>query len=304
MGFQKNRIKLEDIARKLNISIATVSRALDKNPRVKLSTQEKVFVCRGIDQYARKHNYRILISSSRNSFDFESENLASFERGLVDGIIVSPTHQTSNFEHFQNMIKRGMPIVLFDNIIEDLSGADQVLIQDQKAAQAAVEFLIKKGRKKIVFVGGVKEKKVFSDRFKGYQAALQKHNIPFREELVLHCRSFNREEEASDIKRFFANCKTTFDGVFANTDNHGLIAMKTLLHMKYQIPEQISIVGFGDLGVADMYVPSMSCVAQPSFEMGQKAAKLLIDQLKANTDGIHERKIITLDTKLVLRDST
>ncbi|WP_299217991.1 LacI family DNA-binding transcriptional regulator [uncultured Aquimarina sp.] len=343
MGFKKRRVKLEDIARKLNVSIATVSRALDENPRVKPSTREKVFntaklmgympnqiakslssgktniigvliprydepffieVCRGIDQYARNHNYKILISSSRNSYEFEKENLISFERGLVDGIILSPTHETENVAHLNDLISKGMPMVLFDNIREQVSGADHVMIDDKKASFAAVEFLIKKGKKKIAFIGGIKEKKVFQDRYKGFIAALTEYDIPVHKELILHCNSLHREFEDKEILDFFQHLSTTPDAVFACTDNYGLLTMKTLLKTGKKIPEEVAVIGFGDLGLGEVFVPTLTCVSQPSFEMGQKAAELLINQLNEPDEMDHKKTIVRLETQLTEREST
>ncbi|MEW7290154.1 LacI family DNA-binding transcriptional regulator [Aquimarina sp. 2304DJ70-9] len=343
MSLKKRRVKLEDIARKLNISIATVSRALDDNPRVKLSTREKVFkmakvmgympnqiakslssgktniigviiprydepffieVCRGIDDYAREHNYKILISSSRNSFEFERDNLIAFERGLVDGIILSPTHETEMFTHIRSVIDKGIPVVLFDNIREEVQGADHVLIDDDKASFKAVEFLIQKGQKNIAFIGGIIEKKVFQDRYKGYINAMKKYNIPIQKELILHCKSLDRAYEDVEIQNFFNNIPIKPDAVFACTDNYGLLTMKTLLKLDYKIPKDISVIGFGDLGLGEVFVPSMTCIAQPTYEMGQKAAELLIEQLNEANDIDHPKKVIKLKTELVLRDST
>ncbi len=340
---KKRRVKLEDIARKLNISIATVSRALDKNPRVKPSTREKVFktaeamgympnqiakslssgktniigviiprydepffieVCRGIDHYAREHNYKILISSSRNSFEFERENLISYERGIVDGIILSPTHETETFTHIRSIIGKGIPVVLFDNIKEEVSGADHVLIQDDKASYEAVEHLIKTGRKRIAFIGGIKEKKVFQDRFKGYLDAMHANQIEVLDELILHCKSLDREFEDTEINEFLSNLQEFPDAIFTCTDNYGLLTMKTLLKMGYRIPDDVAVIGFGDLGLGEVFVPSMTCIAQPSFEMGQKVAELLIQQFNEPIDKNHRKKVVKLKTELILRDST
>lgn len=343
MTLKKNRVKLEDIARKLNISIATVSRALDRNPKVKKSTQEKVFdmankmgympnqiakslssgktniigvviprydepffieVCRGIDQYAREHNYKILISSSRNSFEFERENLISFERGLVDGIIMSPTHETETFNHIKSIISKGIPVVLFDNIKEEVSGADHVLINDYAASFSAVEFLIKKGKTKIAFIGGIKEKKVFQERLEGYTSALETNNLPIYEELIFHCNSLEKEFEDSEIQEYLKNTSIQPDAIFACTDHYGLLAMKTLLKTGYKIPEDIAVIGFGNVGLGDIFVPSLTCVSQPNFKMGQKAAQLLIDQFSEAPNTIHNKKVIKLKTTLIERDST
>ncbi len=343
MTSKKRRVKLEDIARKLNISIATVSRALDENPRVKLSTREKVInaaktmgympnqiakslssgktniigviiprydepffieVCRGIDNYAREHNYKILISSSRNSFEFERENLISFERGLVDGIILSPTHETEMFAHIKNIINKGIPVVLFDNIREEVPGADHVIIEDDKASFEAVEFLIKKGKTRIAFIGGIMEKKVFQNRYKGYIDAMKKYNMPIHDDLILHCKSLDREFEDVEIQSFLKGVSIIPDAIFTCTDNYGLLTMKTLLRMGYNIPDDVAVIGFGDLGLGEVFVPSMTCIAQPSYEMGQKVAELLINQFNESNDVSHRKKVVKLKTQLVLRDST
>ncbi len=343
MIFKKNRVKLEDIARKLNVSIATVSRALDNNPRVKLSTREAVFktakmmgympnqiakslnsgktniigvliprydepffieVCRGIDYYARNHNYKILISSSRNSYASEKENLIYFERSLVDGIILSPTHETKNMDHLKNLVKKGIPMVLFDNITEKIKGADHVSIDDKKSSFSAVEFLIKRGREKIAFIGGIKQKKVFQDRFSGYLNALNKYKIPVDKNLILHCDSLHREFEEKEILNFFEHLQIKPDGVFASTDNYGLLTMKTLLKSGLKIPEDVSVIGFGDVGLGELFVPTLTCIAQPSFEMGKKAAELLINQFNQSEDPNYKKRTIKLATRLVEREST
>ena len=340
---KKRRVKLEDIARKLNISIATVSRALDESPRVKPSTREKVFrmakamgympnqiakslssgktnligviiprydesffieVCRGIDHYVSKYNYKILISSSRTSFESEQENLSFFEKGLVDGIILCPSHDTETFSHIRSIINKGIPTVLFDNIKEEVSGADHVLINDSKASFSAIEYFIKKGKKKIVFIGGIRDKKVFQDRYGGYLNALKKYNIPIDEDLILHCNSLDREEENLEISRYFISLKKRPDAVFTVTDSYGMMSIKILTKLNYNIPKDVEVIGFGDLGVGKVFVPSLTCVAQPSFEMGLKSAELLIDQLNDESDEKHKKRVITLETKIVFREST
>lgn len=178
------------------------------------------------------------------------------------------------------------------------------MIEDDKASFSAVEFLIKKGRKKIGFIGGIKEKKVFQDRFKGYLDAMQAYDIPIHEELILHCSSLERQFEDNEIQHFFNTINTTPDAIFTCTDNYGLLTMKTLLKMGYKIPEDISVIGFGDLGLGNIFVPSLTCVSQPNFEMGEKAAELLIAQFNESNEFNHAKKVIKLKTNLVERDST
>lgn len=338
-----SNVRLEDLARTLQLSIATVSRAMSDSPRVKPETKARVRakakelgyrpnqiakslssgkthvigviiprydepffieVCRGIDHIARKHNYRILISSSRNSFKFEKENTLAFERGVVDGVIMSFTHQTKTFEHVEEMIERGMPVVLFDNVPKIIEGAGHVFINDFKSAYTAVELLIKNKNKSIGYISGTVLKTVFNQRYEGFVKAHQDYSKVFLKEHILNCKSVHQEHEYQEVYNFLSKLKNMPDAFFCSTDNYAMLCIKSLTRLGYKIPDDVQVIGFGNLHYSSLFTPELTSVSQPSFYMGEKSADLLLSKIN---DGYYlqdDQKKLILQTKIVKRETT
>lgn len=336
-------VRLEDIAKHLKVSIATVSRALNNDERVRFKTKKTIQdkakelgyrpnifakslssgktqnigviiprydeaffieVCRGIDYFARKHNYKIQISSSRNSFSHEQELLNTFNSGMVDGVILSFSHTTNSYHHIHNLIKRNIPIVLFDNILTLIEGAGHVRINDFEAAFQATEFLIKNDNKRIGFIGGVTSKTVFNQRFLGYKKAIKKNRLCLDESLNFNCKSIYQEHEYNELVHFLEKLKVMPDAFFCATDNYAILCIKALTRLKYNVPKDIEVIGFGNLFYSTMFVPELTTVAQPSFKMGKMAAEMLINKIKNNFYLQDNTNELILETKLVQRNTT
>jgi len=339
------RVRLEDIARALKLSIATVSRAMSDSSRVKPQTKKNVLdmadkmgyrpnqiakslssgktnilgviiprydepffieVCRGIDFYARKHNYRILINSSRNSFKYEKENVLTFERGTVDGVAMCFTHETNSFEHVEELIDRKMPLVLFDNISKKIKGAGHVKIDDFQSAFKAVEKLINKKNKSIGYIGGTSKKSVFNQRFKGFVEVHKKHQKLFNKKHVLNCKSYHQEHEFYEVFHFLSKLKEMPSAFFCSTDNYAILCIKSLTKLGYHVPKDIEVIGFGNLHYSSMFIPELTCVSQPSFKMGEKVAEMLLNKINNDYFISEEDKHneIVLPTKMVYRETT
>lgn len=338
-----NNVRLEDLARILKVSIATVSRALSDSPRVKLETKKKVLqlaekkgyrpnqiakslssgktnvigviiprydepffieVCRGIDFYFRKQGYRIIISSSRNSFKFERENVLACERGTVDGVIMGFTHETKTFDHVKELIDRKIPVVLFDNISQNIKGAGHVKIDDFTSAYHAVENLIKNKKAGIGYIGGTSMKTVFNKRFEGFVAAHKVIERNYEDCHILNCKSYHQEHEYREVFNFLSRLKVMPKAFFCSTDNYAILCIKSLQKLGYCIPEDIEVMGFGNLHYSSMFTPELTCVSQPSFSMGEKAAEMLLNKIDKDyylENGINE---IILPTKNVFRETT
>jgi len=335
--------RLEDIARKLKLSIATVSRAMADDKRVKAETKKLVKakakemgykqnliakslssgktgvigviiprydepffieVCRGINQYARKHNYRILISSSMNSIEYEKENILTFEKGIVDGVIISLTHETNTYDHIKELISLNLPVVMFDNYHECLPDTGHVKIDDQQAASQTVDYLINKGNKNIGFIGGTAKKSVFNNRFDGYIKALTDAQIHYNENLVLFCKSIHQKNEYREICEFVENLKIMPDAFFCLTDNYAILLIKILTNLNINVPNEVEVIGFGDLNYSKMLTPELTSVSQPSFKMGDTAAEMILNKIKNGfyvADGSQE---VILPTYLTERATT
>ncbi|MBS3739170.1 LacI family DNA-binding transcriptional regulator [Mesohalobacter halotolerans] len=340
-----SRVRLEDLARALKLSIATVSRAMSDSSRVKPETKQRVLskakqmgyrsnqiakslssgktnvlgviiprydepffieVCRGIDYYVRKHDYRILINSSRNSFKYEKENVLAFERGTVDGVAMCFTHETNSYEHVEELIDRKMPLVLFDNISHKIDGAGHVKIDDFSSAVKAVEILIKHKNNSIGYIGGTSKKSVFNQRFDGFVEAHKKHHQSFKTRHVLNCKSYHQEHEFYEVFNFLSKLQDVPNAFFCSTDNYAILCIKALTKLGYKVPQDIEVIGFGNLHYSNMFTPELTCVSQPSFKMGEKVAEMLLNKIDkgffiSNTDQNSE---IVLPTKLVYRDTT
>lgn len=338
-----SNVRLEDLARALRLSIATVSRAMSDSSRVKPETKKRVKdmaeklgyrpnqiakslssgktnvigviiprydepffieVCRGIDHMARKHNYRIVISSSRNSFKFEKENTLAFEKGIVDGVIMSFTHHTKTFEHVEEMIERNMPVVLFDNVPKLIDGAGHVFINDFKSAYHAVELLINNKNESIGYISGTILKAVFNKRFDGFVQAHKDYGRAFQEEHVLNCKSVHQEHEYQEVYNFLSKLKYMPDAFFCSTDNYAMLCIKSLIKLGYQIPKDIQVIGFGNLYYSSLFTPELSSVSQPSFYMGEKSAELLLSKINNGFYLKNNKNKLVLETKIIKRDTT
>jgi LacI family transcriptional regulator len=335
-------VRLEDIARALKLSIATVSRAISDSSRVKTETKNRVKVmakklgyrpnqiakslssgitnvigviiprydepffievCRGIDHYARKNDYRTVISSSRNSFEYEKENVEAYEKGIVDGVIMSFTHQTNSFEHVEDLIERKVPLVLFDNIGKYIEGAAHVKINDRESALDAVEILVK-GNDRVGYIGGTDLKSVFNQRFFGFEEAHRKHNRSYSKQHVLNCKSYHQEHEYHEVFNFLSKVKEMPEAFFCSTDNYAMLCIKSLIKLGYKIPQDIEVIGFGNLYYSSLFTPELTSVSQPSFNMGEKAAELLIKKIKTGEYMNDNKTELILSTKIVYRDTT
>ncbi len=336
-------VRLEDLARALKLSIATVSRALSNSPRVKKDTKKKVLkkaeemgyrpnqiakslssgktnvigviiprydepffieVCRGIDHYFRKHHYRIIISSSRNSFAFEKENVLAYERGTVDGVIMSFTHDTKTFDHVNELIDRKMPVVLFDNISQTIEGAGHVKIDDYKSSYKAVEILIKNKNKHIGYIGGTSLKTVFNLRLKGLTDALKDNDLEYNPDFILKCKSYHQEHEYFEVYHFLSKLKNMPDAFFCSTDNYAILCIKSLQKLGYNVPKDIEVIGFGNLHYSSMFSPELTSVSQPSFKMGEKAAEMLLSKINQDIYLPDAKSETVLPTKIVFRETT
>lgn len=298
-----SNVRLEDLARALKPRIATISRAMSDSPRVKAETKARelgyrpnqiakslssgktniigviiprydepffIEVCRGIDHVARKHGYRIIISSSRNSFKFEKENTVAFEKGVVDGVIMSFTYKTTSFEHVEEMIERNMPVVLFENIPQMVNGAGHLRIDDFKATYQATEFLIKNNYKSIGYISGTVLKSVFNKRFEGFVKAHQDNRLRFKGENILNCKPYHQEHEYHEVYSFLSKLRKMPKAFFCSTDNYAMMCIKSLTKFGHKVLEEVEVIGFGNLHYTSLFTPELTPVSQPSFNMGEK----------------------------------
>jgi LacI family transcriptional regulator len=328
-----------DIARQLGINPGTVSRALNNHPAISESTKQAVrvvarqlnysqnkiasslrlgrsqilgiiipsaeisffgSVVHGIEKIANQRGYNILIYQSNEESEQEQKGVETFLRSRVDGIMASIAKETRSYDHFAEIKKRGIPLVLFDRANDDL-GVPSVVIDDYKGAYCATEHLIQQGCRRIAHISGQQHIKIFGDRLRGYIDALKAHNIPVLPELIAY-GSVTIESGKECMQQLL---KASPDGVFAVEDFTALGAMQLLKEKQIKIPHEIAIIGFANEAFSAYITPSLSTVDQQTVKMGESAARLFFELSGKNSfyKSATPRKTV-LEPVLMFRESS
>ncbi|MBS1663296.1 MAG: LacI family DNA-binding transcriptional regulator [Bacteroidetes bacterium] len=330
-------VTIYDIARKLNISIATVSRALKDDPVVSKKTKKKIAdlaqemgyrsnhfarnlrtqrtntigviiprinshfmssVIAGIENVATSEGYNLIISQSSESVEKEMAGANTLFNNRVDGLLVSLAYDTESLEHFDPFIKRKVPLVFFDRTAEQKE-CTSIVINNQKAAYEATTHLISQSRRNIVYITATPKRNVYIDRLQGYKQALADQHIPYREDHVI-VGNLSQEAGAEAAARI-REMQPLPDAVFVANDNCAVGCMIALKQMGIRIPEDIAFVGFNNDPVSRVVEPNLTTINYPGYEMGEVAARNLIDHLNGSST-IHST--IILRSELVLRESS
>ena len=259
-------------------------------------------VISGIELVANKNGYNVMICMSMDSYEKEVLNLDMLANGVVDGIIVSvakETEEKKDFAHFKGLINNGIPLVMFDRVIDEIK-CNKVLTNDVDGGYLATKHLINIGCKRIAILTTPDFVTVGNLRFEGYKNALNNSSITFNENLVVEIDE--EKDIANQIKKLFS-LKNPPDGIFAVNEIYAAIAMKIANKKGLKIPEDISILGFTDGLISQFTTPSLTTVAQHGYHIGQKSAELLLNEIEfQDTEYQYQTKII--ETDLILRDST
>lgn len=333
---------LKEIAETLGISITTVSKALKNYSDVSEKTRKAVIalaeelsytpnsfavnlrtkesktigliipevvhhffsnVINGIIAEAEKKGYLVIILQSNESLELEKKQVALLINKRVDGIIMSLSNESNNDFHIKEILRKEIPFVQFDKISK-LIPSSKVIINDQKAAMEAVQHLIDKGCKKIAHIRGPENPQNAIDRFIGYKKALEKNGIPYDSKLVYSCKNVTFEEGIEFAKQIVDE-HPDVDGIFVITD---LVAVGVLAYFNekgIQVPNQIAVIGFSNWFMSQVITPKLSTVDQPSFEMGEQAFKLLLEEMVARKEfSPFTPRTIELETSIIEREST
>lgn len=346
----KKKITLKQIAKELDVSISTVSKALRNSLEISQDTREKVQAfakfynykpnnialslknrktknlgviipeivhyffskaINGIELVANKRGYNVIIGLSNESFDKEVLNMEMLANGSIDGFILSIAKETlslQDFHHFKETINQGMPIVMFDRVINEIE-CDKVIIDDVKGAKLAVNKLISNGCKHIAIVSTKDYISVGRLRTQGYLEALVDNKIKPNTNLVLKVDDKFATDDYLDVleSEIFQLLKENkaIDGIFAVNEIYALTAIKAARKLGRKIPDDIQVIGFTDGVLSKHSTPSLTTVRQHGQKMGEIAAELLIDKLENENEEVQETyKTIVIETDLIEREST
>ena len=313
------QITLHDLAKKLNISVSTVSKALKDYPDVSEKTKKRVLaladklnfspnivasnlrtrhtktigviipnivhdffskVIGGIIDEADKNGYIVILLQSNEKYELEKKQLNLLIQQQVDGILLSLTAETKKFKHIKRLQQQGIPLVMFDKVTDSIE-CSKVIIGDKKSAFDAVSFLIRKGNKRIAYFGGSLVALNFSERFNGYIDALKEYRIPFEDRLV-YMSDKNEQYSHGYIaaERMIKDHGINgIDAVFAATDVIAVGIIKYFNDNKINIPNKVAIFGFGNSFMSSIISPALSTIDQPGYEMGKKAVDILLTEI-------------------------
>ncbi len=336
-----NQVTIKDIARELGISPSTVSRALKDHPDISPETKKLVVdlaeklhyqpnsialslrrsktntigvvipeivhfffstIISGIEDIAYDAGYNVIVTQSNESYEREVTDTKALFNSRVDGMLVSVSRETQKFDHFKALFDRGMPLVFFDRVCESID-TSKVIVDDFEGALEATEHLILQGYRKIAHLKGPENLNISEKRLQGYLKALEKHNITVDESLIVDC-SHGTDKEGMEVTLDLLNADNRPDAIFANNDMAGLGAMMAIKEKKLNIPNDVAVIGFSNWRFTSLTVPALSSVAQPGFEMGQEAAKLLIKQIEMSDDDVLLPETKILKTTLIPRSSS
>jgi len=336
---KKGQVTIKDIAKELNISCSTVSRALKDFPGISPNTRKAVMdlanqynyrpnaialslrnqktnvigviipetvhfffstVISGIEDEAMKEGYNVMICQSNENYEREADSIDALMSARVDGLLVSISRETSDLAHLQKVVDEGVPMVFFDRLVEGMN-ATSVIVDDYQGAYDAVEHLIEQGCRNIVHLAGPENLIIGRKRKEGYLSALEDNEIPIDESYIVECRYGTQEEAETAMEKLLASGKR-IDGVFANNDMAALGSLKAIKKAGLKIPDDIAIVGYSDWQFSSLVHPSISSVSQPGYEMGREAARMMFEEINRKEVGKSVIKI--LDTELIVRESS
>jgi LacI family transcriptional regulator len=335
----KKDITIYDIAQKLAISSTTVSRGLQDHPTINKNTRKKIqdaakelgyrhnnfasslrkqktntigviihelhsnfitSVLAGIEKVTAEAGYDIIIAHSSESFKKEAANALNLYHKRVDGLIASLAFDTIGLDHYKQFEEKGIPVIFFDRV-EEKTESTKVIIDNYKSGYNATQHLIEQGCKRIVLVTANLNRNVYAQRHKGYKDALHDNNTPFKKDLVL-IKDLSEKggmEAAMEILKM----KPRPDGAFITNDFSAAVCMQTLKEHGIKIPEDIAIVGFNNDAISKIVEPQMTTINYPGIEIGEIAARNLINHLNGVSD-IKNTNTIIVRSDLIIRKSS
>jgi len=333
---------IKDIAKELNVSSSTVSRALKDYPGISDETKRKVkevadklnyrpnaialslrksrsftigviipevvhfffsTVISGIEEVASSRGYNVILSQTNESYNREKSSIDTMLSNQIDGFLVSFSKETTDFEHFSKLLNYGYPIVFFDRV-PNIPNAISVMVDDFKGAYNATSHLISQGYTKIAHLVGPPNLAISKERERGYREALKNHGVQIYPELIIECAYGTSDEGFKVTEDLLKNGKVKPDAIFANNDMAAVGSILACKAMGFKVPEDIGVVGFSNWQFCSFIDPSLSSVSQPGFKIGEKATQILLDMIEKKLDPETIDSPIVLETELLVRKSS
>jgi len=335
----KKDITIYDIAKVLGLSPATVSRGLKDHPAINSKTRKRIMdtaremgyrsnsfasnlrmqkthtigiivhelksqfissVLAGIEKITTEAGYDLIIGHSSETYRKEAANVHNLFHKRVDGLIASLAFDTRDMEHFDPYVQKNIPIVFFDRV-EEYPYGTRVVIDNVKAGYEATAHLAAQGCRHIAHITANLGRNVYAGRLKGYQQALADYGLPYEDNLVL-VNDLSEAAAIRSVKQVLAMDPRP-DGVFATNDFFAAVFLQTLKENGVRVPEDIAIVGFNNDVITRIIQPKLTTISYPGEEIGEQAARSLLDQLSGQPSARATDTII-VRSELIIRESS
>ncbi len=336
---KKEKTTIHDIAKKLNITASTVSRALKDHPRISDETKKAVqkvaeklnyqanhiaaalrngksntlgiivptadrsffaSVIRGIEEIANRAGYNVMICQTYDSYQKEVDSVEALLKVRVDGIIISHGKETEDFNHLKAVKDKGIPLIMFDRSNDEV-GVSQVVIDDYFGAYKAVEHLVEQGCTRIAHFTNTRKISIFKERLRGYREALQNNGLKFDPALIVE--SNLQLEDGRDSMIHLLSQKTIPDAIFSASALGAVGAMQVLKERNIKIPDDVALVAFSNEVYTSFIEPPLTAVDQHSMRMGNSAAEVFLEQI-ALKDKLFIPQTTVLRPELIIRASS
>lgn len=327
-----------DIAKELNITVSTVSRALNNISSISDSTREAVVamakkmnyrpnkvassltsgktyiigvivpsaqihffatVVHALEKYLKRFGYSIILYQSNESLESEQRGVDTLLEAQVDGIIASLSLETNEVSHFEKVKEEGKPLLIFDRT-HDLLQSPSVTIDDEYAGYMATKHLIDQGYRKIAYITTTHQIKIFQERYAGYQRAIKEAKLKLRPEFII-LGDLSVEGGFIGTNQLLQE-KDRPDAIIGGDDFVALGIIKAL-HKHEITPPTIGVMGFANQSFSEHIIPSLTTIDQQAVQMGNECAKLFLKLLdKSKTTALDEHVVLT--PLLLEREST
>jgi LacI family transcriptional regulator/LacI family repressor for deo operon, udp, cdd, tsx, nupC, and nupG len=335
---KRHQTTIIDIAKTLGVSNSTVSRALHGHADISPDTRQAVLdtaalldyqpnqlaynlvksrtntigmivpefhnpffpnVIIGAHEVLTRAGYNLTIMQSNESYQVEISNSKAMLANRVDGLLISLTQETNNFEHLSVFEKRGIPLILFNRVCEEID-VPKVVVNDFESAFMAVEHLILNGYERIAHLGGPLTLLVSQERLRGYKAAMEKHGKTIEDHMVI--QGMLSQQKARIYGQYLLDLAERPDAIFAVNDSAAIEIMLIAKEKGINIPEDLGVAGFSDNPESAYIGPGLTTIRQPTLEMGQTTAEWILQLVDAEELSPNERKV--LNTELIVRGSS
>jgi LacI family transcriptional regulator len=328
-------VTLGDIARKLNFSTVTISKALRGHPDISTQTTKLIrtvaeemgytpnymarnlsarrsntigvvvpkiahfffgAIIESIYDVAFQNNYEIILTVSQEDAEREKQHIQTLLSMKVDGIIISISQETKKYDIFETVKKRGVPLVFMDRT-PDLTDINMVQVNDRDGAYKAIDHAIKLGYRKIAHFAGYAEINIGQERYLGFEDAMKEHNIPINPDWVFH-GGFGETYGYNAFMQLYKENNLP-DLIFTVTYPVALGVYMAAREVNLSIPQDIDVLCFGNAKIQNFLSPPLSCVNQPTDLLAQKSMEILLENIN-NAENFTKKNIQIL-TELILR---